>query len=126
MYYLADTVALVRHLRGGRGLGRRVRTILGEADEGHHTIAISGITLMEILYLSERRRIPVDLTALDNLLTHSSNYAVVAIGFEVVNPTTLLNTIPHEGAFSCARDRHGADAVACLPRTVAPHPPGRL
>jgi len=94
MYYLADTVALVRHLRGGRGLGRRVRTILGEADEGHHTIAISGITLMEILYLSERRRIPVDLTTLDNLLTHSSNYAVVAIGFEVVKTTAAIDDIP--------------------------------
>jgi hypothetical protein len=44
MYYLADTVALVRHLRGGRGLGRQARRILREADQGQHTIAISGIT----------------------------------------------------------------------------------
>jgi len=29
------------------------------------------------------------------------------------NPTTLLNGVSHEGVFSCARDRHGADAVAC-------------
>jgi predicted nucleic acid-binding protein len=64
MYYLADTVALVRHLRRGRRLGRQARTILREADQGHHTIAISGITLMEILYLSERRRIPLDLATL--------------------------------------------------------------
>ena len=42
------------------------------------------------------------------------------------NPTTLLNEVSREDAFSCARDRHGADAVACLPRTVGPHPPGRL
>ena len=28
-------------------------------------------------------------------------------------PTTLLNGISHEGVFSCARDRHGDDAVAC-------------
>jgi branched-chain amino acid transport system substrate-binding protein len=30
-----------------------------------------------------------------------------------INPTTLLNGVAHEGVFSCARDRHGADAVAC-------------
>jgi hypothetical protein len=30
-----------------------------------------------------------------------------------INPTTLLNGVSHEGVFSCARDRHGADAVAC-------------
>ena len=53
MYYLADTVALVRHLRGGRGLGRQARGILREAEQGQHTIAISGISLVEILYLSE-------------------------------------------------------------------------
>ena len=43
-----------------------------------------------------------------------------------INPTTLLNEVSREGAFSCARDRHGDDAVACLPRTVGPHPHGRL
>ena len=32
---------------------------------------------------------------------------------EGFNPTTLLNGVAHEGVFSCARDRHGADAVAC-------------
>jgi integrase len=30
-----------------------------------------------------------------------------------INPTTLLNGISHGGVFSCARDRHGDDAVAC-------------
>ena len=94
MYYLTDTVALVRHLRGGRGLGRQARSILREAEQGQHTIAISGISLVEILYLSERRRIPVDLTTLDNLLTHSTNYAVVAIDFEVVKTTAAIDDIP--------------------------------
>ena len=94
MFYLADTVALVRHLRRGRGLGREARRILREADQGQHTIAISGITLMEILYLSERRRIPVDLTTLDNFLAHSSNYAVVSVGFEVVKAAAAIDDIP--------------------------------
>src|SRR3989442_7488385 len=43
-----------------------------------------------------------------------------------LNPTTLLNEVSRECAFSCARDRHGDDAVACLPRTGGPHPHGRL
>jgi predicted nucleic acid-binding protein len=94
MYYLADTAALVRHLRGGRGLGRQARSVLREAEQGQHTIAISGITLVEILYLSERRRIPVDLTTLDDLLAHSSNYTVVAVGFEVVKTTAAIDDIP--------------------------------
>jgi predicted nucleic acid-binding protein len=94
MYYLADTVALVRHLRRGPRLGRQARTILREADQGHYTIAISGITLMEILYLSECQRIPLDLTTLEELLTQSSNYAVVPVGLEVVKAAAAIDDIP--------------------------------
>jgi hypothetical protein len=37
------------------------------------------------------------------------------------NPTTLLNELSRQGAFSCARDRPGEYAVACPPRAVGPH-----
>jgi hypothetical protein len=67
MYYLADAVALVSHRRGHRRLGRHAWRILREADQGHHTIAISGVALMEILYLSERQRISISLDNLGNL-----------------------------------------------------------
>lgn len=94
MDYLADTVALVWHLRRDRKLGRQAKTILGEADQGNHTISISGVTLMEILYLSERRRIPVDLEALENLLSQSSNYVVVPVGLEVVRASAAIDDVP--------------------------------
>jgi PIN domain nuclease of toxin-antitoxin system len=94
MYYLADTVALVWHLRAHRRLGREARRILREADQGHHTIAISGVTLMEILYLSERRRIPIDLQNLGSLLVQSINYTVVPVGFEVVNAAADIDDVP--------------------------------
>jgi len=42
------------------------------------------------------------------------------------NPTTLLNEVSREGAFSCARDRRGDGAVACQPPAARPHPPERL
>lgn len=94
MHYLVDTMALVRHLRGGRGLGRQARKILREADQGPHTITISGVTLMEILYLSEHRRIPIDLGTLGDLIAQSSNYTVVPIGFEVVKTAAAIDDVP--------------------------------
>jgi predicted nucleic acid-binding protein len=84
MSFLADTVALVRHLRGGKRLGARAKKILQDADAGLHTIYISGVTLMEILYLSESCRIPVDEKNVQNLLARSRNYRVIPIGMEVV------------------------------------------
>ena len=94
MYYLADTIALVWYLHGHRRLGRQATRILREADQGHHTIAISGVTLMEILYLSERRRIPIGLENLENLLVQGDNYTVVSMGFEVVKAAAAIDDVP--------------------------------
>ncbi len=71
MDYLADTMALVLHLRRSRRLGRQAKSIFQEADQGHHIVAISGVTLMEILYFSEHQCIPLDLETLENLLAQS-------------------------------------------------------
>ena len=94
MVYAVDTVALVWHLEKHRRLGARARSILQEADQGHHTIVISGATLMEILYLSERRRISVDLATLKDLLARNQNYSVAPVSFEVIEATANINDIP--------------------------------
>ncbi len=59
MEYLADTVAIVRHLRRHTALGRQARQTLTEADQGQHHVFVSAVTLMEVLYLAEARRIDV-------------------------------------------------------------------
>jgi PIN domain nuclease of toxin-antitoxin system len=94
MLYVADTMALVWHLEKRRRLGAQARRVLQEADQGHHTIVISGATLMEILYLSERQRISVDLMTLKNFLTASQSYSVAPVGFDVVAASALIDDIP--------------------------------
>ncbi len=49
---------------------------------------------MEILYLSERRRISVDLTVLKNLLARSQSYSVAPVSFEVIDATATVDDIP--------------------------------
>jgi predicted nucleic acid-binding protein len=75
-------------------LASKHRGILEEADQGHHTIALSGATLMEILYLSERQRISVDLASLRNLFSRKQSYTVVPVGFEVIGATATIDDIP--------------------------------
>jgi PIN domain nuclease of toxin-antitoxin system len=94
MVYVADTMALVWHLEKKRKLGKQTQRILEEADQGHHTIALSGATLMEILYLSERQRISVDLASLRNLLSRKQSYTVVPVGLEVIGATATIDDIP--------------------------------
>ncbi len=94
MQYLTDTVALVRHLRQHRRLGRKARQILQEADAGQHTIFISGITLMEILYLSEAQRITINLVDVITLMASSQNYVLVPIDADVVLAAATVDDIP--------------------------------
>ena len=93
MNYVADTVAIIRHLRHKR-LGRQAARIFREADAGQHTVAISSITLMEILYLSEAKRIDVRLPEVINLTLASTNYAIVPIDAEIVLTASTIDDVP--------------------------------
>ena len=94
MVHVADTVTLVWHLEKHRRLGTQARSVLQEADQGQDTIVLSGATLMEILYLSERLRISVDLTAVKNLLAQSQSYTVAPVSFEVIEATATIDDVP--------------------------------
>ena len=49
---------------------------------------------MELLYLSERRHILVNLTDLRGLLARSRNYIVVPVDLEVINAAETIDDIP--------------------------------
>jgi len=94
MDYLADTVAIVRHLRNHPALGSEAARILREADAGQHRIYLSSITLMEVLYLSEARRISVPLDELVSTVSRSQNYAIVPIDVDVVLAAVAVDDVP--------------------------------
>lgn len=93
MDYLADTVAIVRHLRSQR-IGPEATRLLREADAGLNHIYLSGITLMEVLYLSEARRIEVPLNELLQLVTRSRNYEIVPVDANVVQAAVGIDDVP--------------------------------
>lgn len=94
MNYLADTVALVRHMRGCNRLGAQANHIFQQADAGGLTIFIAGVSLMEILYLSEKRRIPINLADIQTLLSGSQNYQVIPVGLEAVVMAASVDDVP--------------------------------
>ena len=73
MQYLLDTVTVVRHFTGGGRLGKKVNDIL---DFNENIFLISVISLMEILYLSEKQRIDIDLKETINRIELSSLYRI--------------------------------------------------
>lgn len=83
MEYVADTVAIVRHFSSGR-VGKGASAILQDADKGKHTIWVSVVSLAEILYLSEKRRISVNLKQARKLIEDSDNFRIVDLSADIV------------------------------------------
>ena len=87
MQYLLDTVTLVRHFTEIGKLGKKAQELL---NSNENTFVISVVSLMEILYLSEKRRIDIDLIETLNRLELSSLYQIVELTSEILKVASNL------------------------------------
>jgi len=81
---LADTVAIVRHFANVGKIGNAAKVILQDADSGKNTILISIISIVEILYLSERNKIPLNFEDVRRKFLPLDNYRIVDLDFDIV------------------------------------------
>ena len=81
MKYLLDTVTLVRHFTKSGKIGKRAKNILKKSE---NTFVISVVSLMEILYLSEKHRIRIDLNKTIKRIEASSKYSVADLTSDVI------------------------------------------
>lgn len=94
MKFLADTVAIIRHLRQHPALGRQATRILDDADASQHHIYLSAISLMEVLYLAEAKRIDVPLNKLVDYVQSSVNYTIVPVDTDIVQTAVGIDDVP--------------------------------
>lgn len=90
--YVADTMAIVSYF-AQRRLSETARQILRDADSDHHHIYFSAVTLMEILYLSEARRISLSPAELMKRISESSNYIPLPLTVEVVLTASTIDDV---------------------------------
>lgn len=90
--YLADTMAIISHL-ADRGLGTQADQIFLRADENKETIFISTISLMEILYLSEKQRINLKVTETISYISNSANYEILPLTAEIILTAATINDV---------------------------------
>ena len=84
MKYLLDTNALIRHLAQTAKMGIKAKEIIALGEKNQHRLYVSVISLMEIMYLAEKNRIPLTLSeVLDNLASKSC-YSVVDFNVDVL------------------------------------------
>jgi PIN domain nuclease of toxin-antitoxin system len=84
MDYLADTVTVIRHFSEAGRIGRKARTILEGVEKGDHHLFLSTVSLVEILYLSEKNRIMINLGESLDIIDDSANYSIVDLTTEIV------------------------------------------
>lgn len=84
MEYLADTVTIIRHFSGAGRIGHQAKSILEGVENGEHHMFLSTISLVEILYLSEKKRITINLGESLEMMDESTNYSIVDLTPDIV------------------------------------------
>lgn len=84
MEYLLDTVSLVRYLSNTGKISTKVKNIFDKAEKNQCSFFISTISFMEILYLSEKNRIPITLKETVEKIQLSTIYEVVDLSTEII------------------------------------------
>jgi PIN domain nuclease of toxin-antitoxin system len=82
--YLLDTNAIVRHFAQISKLGKKAKKIISQAEKDQHQLYVSIISLMEIMYLSEKKRIPLTLDEIINDLNKKECYSIVEFDVEIL------------------------------------------
>jgi len=94
MRYVADTMVIIRHLTQSNKITEPAKEILRRVDSGVDEIVISAITLMEIMYLSEKGRTDADLAQVVELVGGSDNYLVFPVDTEIILTARVIEDIP--------------------------------
>ena len=84
--YVTDTHGLVWHLYGSSKLSKNAKLIFDDADNGLHQILIPAIVVVELIYLSERKRISrgaVD-DVVELLKLNLGNYLIIPLDMQTV------------------------------------------
>ena len=84
MQYLLDTVTLIRHFTGKGKIGQTAAHILDAIEESDDSFFVSVVSLMEIMYLTEKNRIAINLSETLKLLEAPSKYTIINLNPEVL------------------------------------------
>ena len=82
--YVVDTRALVWFLAGDRRLSLEARRVLRSAQTDEVIVLVSTIVLAEVLYIAEKKRVPVDFPELLNRMRGGGGYQIVDFDLAVL------------------------------------------
>ena len=90
MIYLLDTIAIIRHFSATGKIGRNAKKIFDSFDSSTHEFAISVVSLMEIMYLSEKNRIGIDLSKTLSIISETEGYHIIDLNIEIIKTASQI------------------------------------
>jgi len=121
MRYLADTVTLVRYFTGTGKLSSLAMSILESADAGEHEINVSIFTFVEIMYLSEKKRILINLDQAIEKIINSKNYNIVNLSLEILKTSELFKDLELHDRLIVATAKHMQIPVITCDQEIINH-----
>ncbi len=91
MPFVTDTHALIWYMTGDPNLSSNARQIFQNADGGRDEIHIPCIVFFELLYLIERKNLPVDFDGFLSMFATSENYKVEPLCLPVIRKSRELS-----------------------------------
>jgi len=109
-------MAIVLRLEN-RKLPACVKTIFNDVESGHQRLAIPAMTLAELGYLAEKKRIETSLSALDDYIDRYPLIAIEPMTADIIHQTFLISNI------SELHDRIIAATAVCLDAVLVTNDP---
>lgn len=92
--YVIDTQALIKFLNGVKVINNTVDQILKKADAGENIIIIPSVVIFEVAYLHEKKKVPVSITDIENILDGSLNYLEEPLSLNIIKAAFEIKDIP--------------------------------
>jgi predicted nucleic acid-binding protein len=92
--YVIDTQALIKFLHGKKVINDRIHSILQSADKGKCIIVIPSVVIFEIGYLYERKKTPISLYNIQDILDNSINYIEEKLSISIIRSAFEISDIP--------------------------------
>ena len=92
--YVVDTQALIKFLNGVKVINDEIDSILKKTDEGDNVIVVPAVVIFEISYLHEKKRIPISVKDIENIIADSVNYVEEALTLDIIKSAFEITDIP--------------------------------
>lgn len=92
--YVIDTQALIKFLNGVKVINENIDLILRKTDEGENIIIIPSVVMFEIGYLHEKKKIPISIVDVENIINNSINYMEEKLSINIIKSAFEITDIP--------------------------------